>query len=167
MRLTKSQWQAARDKWEADDRTGFDWLAKELAVSRSAVSAYAKRHGWSKTSPAKVAEQSRQDLKKNVAVFPDSEKLTMKEMAAQYTEAAISKLVELLFDENTPPHVLVTVCNSLLDRGHGKPTQAIDVSGDVAIVSDHALDEIYKAGMEKMKSQQEERIKELSKDTQH
>jgi len=49
-RLSKDDWTAIRQQWEADQREGFDWLANDIngAVSRQAISKMAKKQGWSK-----------------------------------------------------------------------------------------------------------------------
>lgn len=56
-RLTREQWQEARDIWETDVRDGFDWLASHLGnvVSRQAISKAAKQQGWIKR-PGEVAQ---------------------------------------------------------------------------------------------------------------
>lgn len=68
-RLSKEEWAAARQKWEADPRPGFDWLAAELGVSRQSVSEMAHRKGWAKggENPAQETRKNPAQEKKNPA----------------------------------------------------------------------------------------------------
>lgn len=69
MRLTKQQWVEARLKWESDPRTGYDWLAKELDVSRPAVAKKAAAEAWKKVTP-KVTPKVTQPKKVTQEVTP-------------------------------------------------------------------------------------------------
>ncbi len=66
-RLSKEEWQAARERWESYDDDGFDWLVTDLklGVSRQAVSKQAKEKGWKKKKGKllKVADLSTQQNK--------------------------------------------------------------------------------------------------------
>lgn len=53
----------------------------------------------------------------------------VKELAAQYTEDSIYTLVKLR-DHAESEQVRLQAANSLLDRGHGKPRQEIDLNDD-------------------------------------
>lgn len=68
-KLTKPQWAAARTKWEAVPREGFDWLVAELKldVSRQAVSKTAKAQGWAKIGATKKVSQLTPQPKVKVA----------------------------------------------------------------------------------------------------
>ena len=52
----------------------------------------------------------------------------LKELAAQYTEDSIHTLVTLR-DHAESEQVRLQAANSLLDRGHGRPRQEIDLNG--------------------------------------
>jgi hypothetical protein len=67
-RLSKDRWEYLRQRWEGDQREGFDWLANELNgdVSRQAISKTAKKEGWSKGGD-KVAQPKSSATKKKVA----------------------------------------------------------------------------------------------------
>ncbi|MEN9434564.1 MAG: hypothetical protein RLZZ422_2153 [Pseudomonadota bacterium] len=52
---------------------------------------------------------------------------SIREAAQQYTETALKTLVEVMSDETAPHAARVAAANSLLDRGHGKPRQELDV----------------------------------------
>lgn len=56
----------------------------------------------------------------------------LKELAAQYTEDSIHTLVTLL-DHAESEQVRLQAANSLLDRGHGRPRQEINLDGDTSI----------------------------------
>lgn len=51
-------------------------------------------------------------------------------LARQYTEQAIQTLGDIMTDRDAPPACRVTAASSLLDRGWGKPAQAITNDGD-------------------------------------
>lgn len=50
----------------------------------------------------------------------------LKELARKHSTNAIARLAELMEEDGA---VGVAACNSILDRGWGKPTQAVEVSG--------------------------------------
>ena len=62
-----------------------------------------------------------------VAGTPNKATASIREAAQQYTETALETLVAVMGDETAPPAARVAAANSLLDRGHGKPRQALDV----------------------------------------
>lgn len=51
------------------------------------------------------------------------------ELARQHTELALRTLAEIAGDEEAPHSARVSACSALLDRGWGKPPQAMEVSG--------------------------------------
>lgn len=53
-------------------------------------------------------------------------KRTIAEMAKEHGEKALSVLVEVATDLETPPQARVAAANALLDRGYGKPMQTVD-----------------------------------------
>lgn len=53
----------------------------------------------------------------------------VKELARQHGPEAIEKLVAWLRSDN--PKASVSAANALLDRGYGKPLQAIEHSGEI------------------------------------
>ena len=58
---------------------------------------------------------------------PNKATASVREAAQQYTDEALKTLVEVMGDETAPPAARVAAANSLLDRGHGKPRQELDV----------------------------------------
>lgn len=60
---------------------------------------------------------------------PNKVTRTLKELAALHSEDCIAALVELR-DHAKAEQVRLAAANSLLDRGHGKPRQEIDLSDD-------------------------------------
>jgi len=62
---------------------------------------------------------------------PNKATAALKEVAGQYTEAAVLALADIMADESQPSSARVSAANSLLDRAHGKPSQSVDVSGDM------------------------------------
>ena len=63
----------------------------------------------------------------------------MRELARKYTVEAIETLVEIMRDAQCTPAVRVAAANALLDRGHGRPPQAIETSNGTT------LDDRYRA----------------------
>lgn len=51
----------------------------------------------------------------------------IKELAAPYSEEAIEILVAIARDTAAPPPARVAAVKELLDRGHGRPAQSVDV----------------------------------------
>ena len=56
---------------------------------------------------------------------PNKATADVKVLAQQYTTDAIATLASIMTDVEKPPQARVAAANSLLDRGHGKPAQAI------------------------------------------
>jgi hypothetical protein len=69
------------------------------------------------------------------------EGVDVKALAGQYTEMAIAQLAHLAQNANSET-ARVAAANSLIDRGHGKPSQAIEHSGKVTISHEQALAEL-------------------------
>ena len=54
-------------------------------------------------------------------------KLELRAAAREHTQAALDTLVEIMSDTMSPHAARISAANILLDRGHGKPTQSVDV----------------------------------------
>lgn len=54
-------------------------------------------------------------------------KLELREAAREHSQAALETLVGIMNDGEAPHAARISAANSLLDRGHGKPTQSLDV----------------------------------------
>jgi len=52
----------------------------------------------------------------------------MRDLACQKTEKAIATLASLMNGENTPPNARIAAAVALLDRGWGRPPQAMELS---------------------------------------
>jgi hypothetical protein len=69
----------------------------------------------------------------------------VKALARECAPEAIETLKAIMLDAKSPAAVRVSAAQVLLDRGHGRPAQAIDVSGEVAFdfsrLSNDELDE--------------------------
>ena len=53
----------------------------------------------------------------------------LRALAQQYTERAVDVLAAVMDDAGAPHAARVTAAVALLDRGHGKPTQAREITG--------------------------------------
>ncbi len=58
------------------------------------------------------------------------EKKALRELAQQHTEDAIQSLAELCTDHAQPGAVRVAAATALLDRGHGRPSQTVEIEGN-------------------------------------
>lgn len=56
----------------------------------------------------------------------------VRDLARQYTGDAVAALVALMNDPGTPPAARVSAAVALLDRGHGRPAQSVDMRLDAA-----------------------------------
>jgi hypothetical protein len=52
-----------------------------------------------------------------------------KTAARELTQEAIDTLAAVMNDPKAPPAARVSAATAILDRGHGKPTQAVEMSG--------------------------------------
>lgn len=64
----------------------------------------------------------------NKVTVAKAEGIDVKALAGQYTEMAIAELARLATNAASET-ARAAACNSLLDRGHGKAAQALEVSG--------------------------------------
>lgn len=63
---------------------------------------------------------------------PNKATRAVKEIAGEYTEQAIETLVSIMAGgEGITATAQVAAVKELLDRAHGKPTQSVDVQGDM------------------------------------
>lgn len=62
---------------------------------------------------------------------PNKATADVKEAAQLYTADAISTLAEIMRSVEHPAAARVSAASALLDRGHGKPKQSLDVDADV------------------------------------
>lgn len=76
------------------------------------------------------------------AGVPNKATAEVKAAAAVYTAEAVDTLARIMRDPEMPPQARVAACRELLDRGHGKPTQALDLGSGLrdlaAILADKA-----------------------------
>lgn len=63
--------------------------------------------------------------------MPNKATAALREVAGQYTEAAVLTLAEIMQDSEQPAAARVSAASGLLDRAHGKPAQSVDVTGDM------------------------------------
>ena len=54
-------------------------------------------------------------------------------LARTYGEDAIEALVSIMGNAKTPPAARVAAAIAVLDRGHGKPSQRMDVAGGLTL----------------------------------
>jgi hypothetical protein len=61
----------------------------------------------------------------------------IKKLARQHCPAAIARLAILIDDENG--RTAVAACSEMLNRGYGKPPQALEHSGSIGLSHEEAL----------------------------
>lgn len=66
------------------------------------------------------------------------ERKALRELAQAHTEDAVGALAGLCNDATQPGMVRVSAASALLDRGHGRPHQSIDVEGGPLVTPDPA-----------------------------
>jgi hypothetical protein len=67
----------------------------------------------------------------------------VKKAAQQYTEAAVDRLAKIMLDHEQPVAAQVAAARELLDRGYGRPSQAIDQTIEKRNVREMSDEELY------------------------
>ena len=62
---------------------------------------------------------------------PNKATASIREAAQRYTEEALLVLADVMKDEEQPAAARVSAVKEIFDRGFGKATQAVDVTGDM------------------------------------
>jgi hypothetical protein len=71
---------------------------------------------------------------------PNKATCEVRALAQEYTEAAVLALAEVMTSRDAAPAARVSAASALLDRGHGKPSQALTGAGDKDLIPDRAAD---------------------------
>jgi hypothetical protein len=82
--------------------------------------------------------------------IPNKSTFELKQAAAKHGEEALSALISIIRNEETPPNVIVSACREVLDRGFGRPAITIDpqeINLNVFPVKE-VLDDIYAKALE-------------------
>ncbi|MDD5393141.1 MAG: hypothetical protein PHE17_09000 [Thiothrix sp.] len=83
---------------------------------------------------------------------------TIREAAQEYTDDALKVLAEVMNDHDQPALARIAAASQILDRGHGRPTQSVEVD---ASVNNRRMDlslidaELAKAAEERARRQKE------------
>lgn len=79
----------------------------------------------------------------------------LKKIAREWTESAIRTLGAVMADVKAPPAARVAAASAILDRGHGKPTQQVEVGGPgaFAAMSDDELDAFIASSVKLLRDQ--------------
>lgn len=59
---------------------------------------------------------------------PNKATVELKQLAGEYTEEAIQVFVDVMRDPEAPVAVRVAAADKLLDRGHGRPAQSVELA---------------------------------------
>lgn len=81
---------------------------------------------------------------------PNKATFELKQVAAGYGQEALSALISIIRNEETPPNVIVSACREVLDRGFGKPAITVEATVNNLNVfpSKEVLDGIYTKALE-------------------
>jgi len=61
----------------------------------------------------------------------------IRDLARTHAEDAISALAEIAADRSVPPSARVSAASELLNRGYGRPPQAIAIAGPSSLAEQH------------------------------
>lgn len=102
---------------------------------------YRKNAGRPKGS---MSEARKAQLKAEAALKVQvlNTEISLREKAAQHAVEAIEELVRIFKDEATPAAAKVSAIKELLDRGHGKPPQALTGEGGGPIQSETVIKQV-------------------------
>jgi hypothetical protein len=76
---------------------------------------------------------------------PNKATADVKEAAQAFTADAISTLAEIMKSPEHPAAARVSAASALLDRGHGKPKQSVDLDANVVLNDVSAEPEVSEA----------------------
>lgn len=81
---------------------------------------------------------------------PNKATFELKQVAAEYGQEALSALISIIRNEETPPNVIVSACREVLDRGFGRPAITVEATVNNLNVfpSKEVLDGIYTKALE-------------------
>ena len=71
---------------------------------------------------------------------PNKATAEVRALAQEYTEAAVLALAEIMKSGDAPAAARVSAASALLDRGHGKPPQALVGAGGSPLIPERAAD---------------------------
>lgn len=72
---------------------------------------------------------------------PNKATVVVRDAAQAFTEDALSTLASIMRDAAQPAAARVAAANALLDRGHGKPKQSLDI--DARVTTPKTLNDFY------------------------
>lgn len=74
---------------------------------------------------------------------PNKATAGLKGQAQEYTAEALRTLAGIMRDKDAPPAARVSAANSLLDRGYGKPPQALTGADDAPLIPPKTVYELH------------------------
>ena len=72
---------------------------------------------------------------------------SVREAAQVFSDEAVNTLAAIMKDQKAPAVARIAACNAILDRAHGRPTQAIDVAVDVGVLDKASLEDRFVKNM--------------------
>jgi hypothetical protein len=67
------------------------------------------------------------------------------DLARTHTEDALKTVVGIMMDEKAPRNTRLVAAGMLLDRGHGKPAQSVDLSFDDSLSDETPVSDLERA----------------------
>ena len=80
----------------------------------------------------------------------------IRDLARTHAEDAIAALAEIAADRSAPPSARVSAASELLNRGYGRPPQAVAIAGPASLADQHLA--ALKRLSERAKAEQEGRV---------
>ena len=80
----------------------------------------------------------------------------IRDLARTHAEDAIAALAEIATDRSGPPSARVSAASELLNRGYGRPPQAVAIAGASSLADQHL--EALKLLADKARKEQEARV---------
>lgn len=74
---------------------------------------------------------------------PNKATAAIRDAAQEYTDEALATLVEVMKDAEQPGATRVGAANSILDRGHGKPAQALGGDPENPLELVHRIERVF------------------------
>ncbi|HEV8033935.1 hypothetical protein [Yoonia sp.] len=94
--------------------------------------------GKSKAKPEKVHGGARKGAGRKPGIVSQA-KVTFAGEARKHAAAALKTLAAIVADVNAPPAARVSAANSIIDRAHGRPMSAVEITGKDGNAIEHTV----------------------------
>jgi hypothetical protein len=94
--------------------------------------------GKSKAKPEKSHGGARKGAGRKPGIVSQA-KLTFAEAARKHADAALKTLADIAKDPKAPPAARVSAANAIIDRAHGRPMSAVEITGKDGGAIEHSV----------------------------